>query len=64
MLNAMVWLARNSVPWRDIPERFGSWESVYSRFLKWIDEGFLDNVFRILCMEAELSEISLDASIV
>lgn len=63
-MNAMVWLARSGAPWRDIPERFGPWESVCSRFRKWIDEGFLDNIFRILCMEAELSKISLDASIV
>lgn len=64
MLNAMIWIARSGAPWRDLPERFGPWETVYSRFRKWIDDGFLDNIFRILSMDAELSEISLDASIV
>lgn len=64
MLNAMIWMARSGAPWRDLPERFGPWETVYSRFRKWIDDGFLDNIFRILSMDAELSEISLDASIV
>lgn len=64
MLNAMVWIARSGAPWRDLPERFGPWESVYSRFRKWIDDGFLDNIFRILSMDAELDDISLDASIV
>jgi len=64
MLNAMVWIARSGAPRRDLPERFGPWETVYSRFRKWIDDGFLDNIFRILSMDAELSEISLDASIV
>lgn len=64
MLNAMVWIARSGAPWRDLPERFGPWETVYSRFRKWIDNGFLDNIFRILSLDAELSEISIDASIV
>jgi len=64
MLNAMVWLARSGAPWRDLPERFGPWESVYTRFRKWLDDGILDNVFRVVTLEAELSELSLDSTIV
>ena len=51
-------------PWRDLPERYGSWKTVYSRFRKWIDDGILDNIFRILSLEAELEELSIDASII
>ena len=54
LLNGMVWLARSGAPWRDLPERFR----------KWIDDGILDNIFRILSLEAELEELSIDASIV
>ena len=64
MLNAMVWIARSGAPWRDLPERYGPWETVYSRFHKWIEDGYLDNIFRILSLEAELQELSLDTSIV
>ena len=64
MLNAMVWLARSGAPWRDLPEHYGPWESVYSRFRKWIDDGVLDNIFRVLSLESELYELSIDASIV
>lgn len=64
MLNAMVWLARSGAPWRDLPERYGSYSSVYSRFRKWIDDGILDNIFRVLSLESELYELSIDASIV
>ena len=64
MLNGMIWIARSGAPWRDLPERYGPWESVYSRFRKWIDDGILDNIFRTLSLEAELEELSLDASIV
>lgn len=47
MLNAMIWIASSGAPWRDLPACFGPWETVYSRFRKWIDDGFLDNIFRI-----------------
>ena len=58
MLNGMVWIARNGALWR------GPWNSVYSCFRKWIDDGILDNIFRVLNLEAELDELSLDAIIV
>lgn len=64
MLNAMIWIARSGSPWRDLPDYYDSWKSVYSRFRKWINNGLLDKIFRLLAMDAELSEISLDASIV
>ena len=32
MLNGMVWIARSGAPWRDLPERYGPWNSVYNRF--------------------------------
>ena len=64
MFNAIVWLARSGAAWRDLPERYGPWQSVYSRFRKWLDEGVIDNIFRVLSLEAELSELSLDATIV
>ena len=47
-----------------LPERYGSWKTVYSQFRKWIDDGILDNIFCILSLEAELEELSIDASII
>ncbi len=44
MINAMVWIARSGAPWRDLPERYGFWKTVYSRFRKWIGDGILDNI--------------------
>ena len=53
ILNGIVWIARN-----------GAWQTVYSRFRKWIDDGIIDNIFRVLSLDAELTELSIDASIV
>lgn len=64
ILNGIVWIARSGAPWRDLPERYGPWQTVYSRFRKWIEDGILDNIFHVLSLDAELSELSIDASIV
>ena len=64
ILNAMVWIARSGALWRDLTKRYGSWETVYSRFRKWINDGILDNIFRVLSLDAELDELFMDSSIV
>jgi transposase len=64
MFNAIVWMARSGAPWRDLPERYGPWETVYSRFQKWAREGILDEIFHQLSMEAELEELSMDSTTV
>lgn len=34
-VNAVIWRVKTGVPWRDLPERFGSWKTVYNRFSRW-----------------------------
>ncbi|RXT74017.1 transposase [Pseudomonas syringae] len=34
--------------WRDLPERFGPWSTVYQRFRDWHDEGTLDRILERL----------------
>jgi transposase len=43
-LDGMLWVLRCGSPWRDMPERYGSWKSVYSRFRRWTDDGTLDKI--------------------
>ena len=34
-LNAVWYVATTGIPWRDLPERFGKWDTVYHRFNEW-----------------------------
>ena len=36
ILNGVIWLARSGAPWRDLPERYGPWQTVYTRFQEWL----------------------------
>ena len=53
IFNAVLWIACSGAPWRDLPERFGSWKTVYSRFCKWRDEGTLLKIFEHLREDAD-----------
>lgn len=35
MLNGMLWVVRSGTQWRELPETYGPWQSVYARFAKW-----------------------------
>ena len=38
-IEAVLYLARTGLPWRDLPEDFGRWDAVYNRFRRWEGRG-------------------------
>ena len=38
-IDAILWIAKTGAPWRDLPERFGPWNSVWRRFDRWARKG-------------------------
>ena len=38
-LEAVLYLARTGMPWRDLPAEFGTWSAVYMRFRRWEEAG-------------------------
>ncbi|MBO3685623.1 IS5-like element ISLpl3 family transposase, partial [Lactiplantibacillus plantarum] len=63
-LNAILWLMRSGAPWRDLPERYGSWKTVYSRFRAWVSSGLFEQVFLELIDDPDMENLSLDSTIV
>src|SRR3954464_13353590 len=39
VLNGIVWKLRTGSAWRDVPERYGSWQTLYTRFRRWALDG-------------------------
>ncbi|CAM3966228.1 IS5 family transposase [Vreelandella rituensis] len=44
MLNGIFWVLCSGDKWRDLPERYGPWSTVYDRFRKWRDDGTFEAV--------------------
>nr|MCU0476718.1 IS5 family transposase [Anaerolineae bacterium] len=52
MVNAMLYRAKTGTPWRDLPERYGNWKTVYSRWLRWRDAGVWQRIWEALQAQA------------
>jgi len=61
-LNGIIWIARSGAPWRDMPERYGPWETVYTLFRSLVDNGILERIFKDLSIDADLQDLSLDST--
>ena len=48
MLEAMIWLLRTGAPWRDLPDWYGPWQTVYSKFCQWREARVLEHVVEVL----------------
>ena len=48
MVEGILWILRTGSPWRDLPEEFGPWETVYGCFNRWNADGTLDEILRRL----------------
>jgi len=62
MFNAILWLAKSGAAWADIPERYGPYKTVYSRFCKWRDDGTLLSIFKALNKDADFENLSIDST--
>jgi transposase len=53
VLNGMLWVLRTGAPWHDLPERYGPWRTVASRFYRWQRAGVFQQLFDTLKQQAD-----------
>ena len=63
-LEAVLWIARTGAPWRDLPDEFGLWNSVFRRFRRWALKGVFEKVFEELSADADFEYVLIDGTIV
>jgi transposase len=59
VLNGILWILRTGALWRDLPERYGSWQTVYSRVRRWQDAGVWNRVLTTLQADTDGIDSSL-----
>jgi transposase len=62
IINGIIWIARSGAPWRDLPERYGPWETVYTRFRELVGNGILAMMFNDLSIDPDMQDVSLDST--
>lgn len=62
ILNGMLWRAKTGAPWRDLPERYGPWNTVYSRFRLWSQDDVFLKLFNSLTDDADMQDTSIDST--
>jgi len=44
VINGILWILKTGAPWRDLPERYGQWQTIASRFYRWQKNGVWERV--------------------
>jgi transposase len=52
-LNGIFWILHSGAQWREMPERYGKWKSVYDRFNRWQKDGTIDRMLQRLQMKLD-----------
>lgn len=63
-LEAVLWRVRTGLPWRDLPDDFGNWNSVFQRFRRWALAGVFDRIFEQLADDPDFEYALIDGAIV
>ena len=53
VINGILWILRTGAPWRDLPQRYGAWQTVSGRFYHWRRIGLLQQLFTALQQQAD-----------
>jgi transposase len=65
IVNGILWRIRTGAPWRDVPEKYGKWMTVYQRFRRWSRAGVWERVATTLTQAmADNSRHSIDSTTV
>ncbi|MCP4099744.1 MAG: IS5 family transposase [Planctomycetaceae bacterium] len=63
-VESILWRVRTGAPWRDLPEIFGNWNSVFRRFRRWAERGIFERLFEVLSDQPDFEYAMIDGTIV
>ncbi|WP_456440568.1 IS5 family transposase [Psychroserpens sp.] len=63
-VEAVIYRYKTGVPWRDLPERFGDFRVIHTRFSRWSKKGIWENIFKKLSEDTDDEYAMIDSTIV
>jgi len=64
MVEGILYRIRVGCPWRDLPAKFGCWNTIYQKFNRWSSKNKIMDIFKAMVLEPDLEWIFIDGSIV
>lgn len=69
VINGILWKLRTGAPWRDVPERYGPYQTVYDRFVRWRRDGTWDRLLTHVQTKNDavgevVWEVSIDSTVI
>ena len=63
-VEAVLWIVRTGSPWRDLPESFGNWNTVFKRYRDWLKADVFYTIFSSISDDPDMEYAMVDATIV
>ena len=62
--DALLWMARSGARWRDLPEKFGPYQTAKRRYYRWIEMGVFDRLLEAVASDPDLEWLAIDATVI
>ena len=63
-MEAIYWIARVGAQWRELPEKYGKWNSVFSRFNAWTKKDVWNQLMDFCIQDPDLEWLMIDATVI
>jgi transposase len=63
-VEAIYWMTRTGAQWRELPETYGKWNSIFSRFNGWAKKNIWNELLTFCSSDSDLEYVMIDATIV
>jgi putative transposase len=63
-INGVHWIMRTGAQWRELPEKYGSWNSVYKRFARWCNTGVWEKMHHHFAGDPDMENLILDSTVI